>query len=101
MSAANHAGIQIELNPVQEAAQITVSGTATGAEPPPNGVTLFFVPPSGSKVELVINLPAPGGKFSWTGPVPGYATIPNGSTILAVTNRQVSAGESVGSFGPN
>ena len=95
-------GIHIALNPAQEAAQITVSGTATGAEPPPNGVTLFFVPPSGGKqVELVVNLQAPGGKFSWTGTVPGYPTIPSGSQIKAVTNRQVSAEENVPAFGAN
>lgn len=92
-------GIAITLNAVQASTQITVSGTAVGAQPPPNGVTLFFVPPSGSQVNLVTNLQAPGGKFSWTGVVPGYASIPAGSKIHAVTNRQVSADGTVPAFG--
>ena len=93
-------GIAITLNPVQETAQITVSGTAVGAQPPPNGVTLFFVPPSGPQVNLVTNLQAPGGQFSWTGAVPGYSAIPSGSKIHAVTNRQVSADGAAPAFGP-
>jgi hypothetical protein len=86
-------GIKLSVNPAVEAAQITVSGTATGAQPAPNGVSIDFLPPGGAaSVRLVTNLAASpvNGAFTWTGAVPGYATIPAGSQLKVSTNRQVA-----------
>jgi hypothetical protein len=101
-AAASGAGIKLSVNPAVEATQITVSGTATGAQPAPNGVTIDFLPPGGApSVRLVTNLSASlaNGAFTWTGAVPGYATIPAGSQLKVSTNRQVAQIVSAPAFG--
>lgn len=73
---------------------LTVSGVVDYTRKlPATAVTIDFLPPNnGSPVRLITNLSLQsGGAFQWSGRVPGYASIANGSMLKVTTNRQVNS----------
>lgn len=94
LSGVSHA-ISVGINPVttQKNCALNVSGVvAFTHELPATAVTIDFLPAGKPLVALTTNLPLQaGGKYQWTGPVPGYASIPAGARIKVTTNRQINA----------
>lgn len=60
---------------------------------PATAVTIDFIPPSNAAtVRLATNIALQaGGTFKWSGKVPGYASLANGSLLKVTTNRQINS----------
>jgi hypothetical protein len=73
---------------------LSVSGSVTSSKALATAVTIDVLPPSGSPIRVITNLPLPAKQtspYSWSGSLPNNATIPNGSNVRVTTNRQSSA----------
>jgi len=75
---------------------LSVSGSVTSSRPtqPATNVTIDVLPPSGSPIRAITNLPIPAKQtspYSWSGSLPNKAPIPNNSQVRVTSNRQSSA----------
>lgn len=93
-SATNSHAISVDIQSATDSCTVNVSGIVNyTSKLPATAVTIEFLPPNGgTAVPLIINLPLQtGGAFKWSSSVPGYQSFPSGSSVLVVTNRQISS----------